>query len=130
MVTDKVLTKKEEKQCNYEMVVVIRPELSDDQLGTVINTISGFITGRGGAVSEVQRWGKKNLAYPIKRSNSGTYVLARFALKPGASKELENNLRISEPVLRHLLIKLESKTGALIPNKAEAKPVVPATSGS
>jgi small subunit ribosomal protein S6 len=108
MVTEeKVLTKKADKLCSYEMVVIINPQLSDEQLETVINNTNNFITGKGGVVSEVVRWGKKNLAYPIKHLSSGTYILTRFTLKPGFSKELENNLRISEPVLRHLLIKLE-----------------------
>ena len=108
MVTEKVLTKKEDKLCSYEMVVIISPQVLDEQLETVINNISNFITGRGGVISEIARWGKRTLAYPIKHFSSGTYILAKFTLKPGASKELENSLRISEPVLRHLLIKLES----------------------
>src|SRR3989337_736794 len=109
MVTDKVVTKKEEKLCNYEMVVVISPEVVDEQLETVVNNISNFITGRGGAVSETERWGKRTLAYPIKHFVSGTYILSRFTLKPAACKELENNLRISEQVVRHLLIKLDGE---------------------
>jgi len=107
MVTENVLTK-EEKQVSYEMVVIIRPELADEQLEAAINNISGFITGRGGAVSEINRWGKRNLAYPIKHSISGTYILMKFTLKPAVCKELENTLKISEQVLRHLLIKVES----------------------
>ena len=108
MVTEKVITKKEDKLCSYEMVVIISPQLIDEPLEAVINNISNFVTGKGGTVSEIVRWGKRNLAYPIKHFSSGTYILAKFTLKPAASKELENNLRISEPVLRHLLIKLES----------------------
>jgi len=108
MVTEKVLTKKEDKLCSYEMVVIISPQLIDEPLEAVINNISNFITGRGGVISEIARWGKRTLAYPIKHFSSGTYILAKFTLKPAASKELENSLRISEPVLRHLLIKLES----------------------
>ena len=108
MVTDKVITKKEARLCNYEMVVVISPEVVDEQLESVINNISGFITGMGGTVPEVERWGKRNLAYPIKHFVEGSYVIAQFKLKPAFGKELEANLQISEEVLRHLLIKLNS----------------------
>jgi small subunit ribosomal protein S6 len=107
VMTDKTVTKKAERQGNYEMVVIISPEIADEQLETVINNMSTFITGRGGTVVEVARWGKRMLAYPIKHFNSGTYFLIRFTLKTGACKELESNLKISEQVLRHLLIKLD-----------------------
>jgi len=56
----------------------------------------------------VERWGKRRLAYPIEHFMEGNYVLARFKLKPALSKELEANLRISEELLRHLLIKLSN----------------------
>lgn len=118
MVTDKVITKKAERLCNYEMVVIISPEVVDEQLEAVISNISGFITGMGGTISEIERWGKRNLAYPIKHFVSGTYVLARFTLKPTSCKEMENNLKISEPVLRHLLVKLDTMP--------VAKPTTPA----
>ncbi len=108
MVTEKVLTKKEDKLCSYEMVVIISPQLIDEQLESAINNISNFITGKGGTVSEIVRWGKRNLAYPIRHFPSGTYILTKFTLKPNFSKELETHLKISEPVLRHLLVKLDS----------------------
>ena len=118
MVTEKAVTKKEDKLCGYEMVVIISPQLMDEQLEAAINNISNFITGKGGVVSEIVRWGKRNLAYPIRHFPSGTYILTRFTLKPSFSKDLENILRISEPVLRHLLVKLDSGPAV--------KPVVPA----
>ena len=107
MVTEKTLVSKEEKVVAYEMVVIINPTLIDDALETAVNNISDFITNRGGVISEVNRWGKRSLAYPIKRAVSGTYILMKFSLKAAACKELETTLKISDQVLRHLLIKLE-----------------------
>jgi len=89
----------------YELIVVISPEVEDKSLDTLIENIGQFITVRGGAVSEVERWGKRKLAYPIEHFLEGNYVLNRFQLKPAAGKELEANLKISDEVLRHLLIK-------------------------
>jgi small subunit ribosomal protein S6 len=53
----------------------------------------------------VEKWGKKKLAYPIKHFLEGNYVLTRFKVSPAQCKELEANLKITEEVLRHLLIK-------------------------
>ncbi len=92
---------------DYELVIVINPEITEDGLETVLNGINQYITGKGGVVSDVERWGKKKLAYPIKHFLEGIYILARFKLRPSFGRELEANLRISDEVLRHLLIKVE-----------------------
>ena len=98
----------EEKRLHdYELVFVISPEIDDDALENTITNISQFITGKGGVIADVERWGKKKLAYPLKKFLEGTYVLARFQMDPKYSKELEANLHISEEVLRHILIVVE-----------------------
>ena len=108
MVSNKVLTEKEEQLRDYEMVLVISPEVAEGEFEATIDDLSRFITGRGGAISDIERWGKRRLAYPIMRFVEGNYILARFKLKPEFGKELEADLRISEKLLRHLLIRLDS----------------------
>ena len=98
----------EEQLRDYELVLIISPEVEGEALNTTIDNLSQFITGRGGVVSDVEPWGKRKLAYPIKHFVEGSYVLTRFKLKPTLSKELEANLQISGEVLRHLLVKLSS----------------------
>ncbi len=93
---------------DYELVLIISPEVGDEALDATIDNVSKFITGSGGTISNVERWGKRRLAYPIKHFAEGSYVLTQFKLKPALSKEFEANLQISEEVLRHLLIKLGS----------------------
>jgi small subunit ribosomal protein S6 len=93
---------------DYELVVIISPEVTDEAVDGVIGRISQFITENGGSVSNIERWGKRKLAYPIKHFLEGNYVLARFKLKPKLSKELEASLEISEEVFRHLLTRLDS----------------------
>ena len=88
-------------------MVVISPEVEGEKLDATIDSMSQLITGKGGIISEVERWGKRRLAYPIKRFIDGSYVLFRFKFQPALSKEVEASLRISEEVLRHLLIKIE-----------------------
>ncbi len=94
------------KPQDYELVYIIRPETEEAELEARIEGISQFITGNNGTVSEVEKWGKKKLAYPIRHFLEGNYVLTRFSMSPTKCKQLEASLRISEDVLRHLLIKL------------------------
>ena len=93
---------------DYELVLIISPEIEDEKFDTTIDKVSQFITERGGNISQVERWGKRRLAYPIQHFMEGNYVLSRFKLKPTVSKELQANLQISEEVLRYLLIKLSN----------------------
>jgi small subunit ribosomal protein S6 len=111
MATKKVAARKkteieEEPLRDYEMVIIVNPEVADENLDGVIDSISKVITGKDGTVSEVDRWGKRKMAYPIKQFTEGSYVLARFKFRPSLSKELEADLQISDQVLRHLLIRL------------------------
>ncbi len=104
-----VLTVEEKGLNNYDLVFIISPEVADDALEATVNNVSQFITGKGGTVANIDRWGKKKLAYPLKHFLEGNYVLVKFKMKPSWSKELETSLQISENILRHLLIKLETK---------------------
>ena len=90
---------------DYELIYIVSPELDDDALESRVEGISKFIAGRDGVVSDSQRWGKKKLAYPLKHFLEGNYVLTKFKISPARCKELEASLKISEEILRHLLIK-------------------------
>ena len=105
--SENVVTVEDKVLRDYELVIIISPEITEDGLEAKINGINQYITGKGGAVSDIERWGKKKLAYPIEHFLEGIYVLTRFKLRPSFGRELEANLRISDEVLRHLLIKVE-----------------------
>ena len=107
-VSRKALKVEDKRLHDYEMVLILSPEVVDEKFDAIIDNVSQFITERGGIISEVERWGKKRLAYPIKHFMEGSYVLTRFKLRPTLGKELEANLQISDEILRHLLIKLSS----------------------
>ncbi len=96
---------------DYEMVLIISPEIIDEALDNTIDKISKFITENGGTISDAERWGKRKLAYPIKHFMEGNYVLTRFQLKPTSCKEFESKLQVSEEILRHLLINLGDSPG-------------------
>jgi small subunit ribosomal protein S6 len=99
---------KDKRTQEYELVCILDPEMSDEDLETSANNITQYITGKEGMVDAVDKWGKKKLAYPIRHFIEGNYVLTKFKMSPARCKELEANLRISEDVIRHLLIKVGS----------------------
>ena len=105
----KEIEKVEDTRLNdYELVFIVSPEVYDEALESKIDGVSQFITNRDGVISGVERWGKKKLAYPVGHFLEGNYVLTRFKINPARCKELEANLKISEEILRHLLVKLSS----------------------
>jgi len=106
-VSKKALDVRDEQLRDYELVLIISPEIVDEALNTTIDNVSQLITTKGGIISNVEQWGKRKLAYPVEHFMEGNYVLTRFKLKPALGKELEANLQISEEVLRHLLVKIE-----------------------
>lgn len=107
MVTKEEAQPTEQLQYDYELVFIVSPEVADDAIEPLVNNINQFITGKGGTVGEIARWGRKKLAYPIKHLMEGNYVLVKFKLDPSANKELETNLKISEKIIRYLLIKID-----------------------
>jgi small subunit ribosomal protein S6 len=108
MVAENVVTEEAEGLRDYELVLIVSPQLADEAFDATIDKYSKFITGKGGTIGDTQRWGKRRLAYPIKHFGEGNYVLLKTKMKPAVSRDLEANLRISEEVVRHLLVRVDS----------------------
>jgi small subunit ribosomal protein S6 len=90
------------------MVLVFRPELGGDQdVPTAVERVTGMISTSGGEVSKVDVWGRRRLAYPIKRFTEGDYVLTQFMLEPDRVRDLESGLKLNEDVIRHLVVRLD-----------------------
>ena len=89
----------------YELVVILSPEIGDDVIGSSLERLQQGITGRGGEVVDVNHWGRRRLAYPISKHLEGNFVVSQIKLDPGQVPDLESSLRISEEVIRHLIIK-------------------------
>lgn len=90
---------------NYELTYIISPDVADDEVQAVIDSVNGLVSGKGGTVNEVAiPWGRRKLAYPIKSHLEGTYVVTQMDLAPTAVKEIESTLRIREDILRHLVV--------------------------
>ena len=91
--------------CDYELVAIVSPEANDDAVAGKIDGVGQLIAGRQGVVDETQRWGKKRLAYPIKKYIEGSYALVRFKLEPSYILELREVLESDVDVLRYLVVK-------------------------
>lgn len=94
---------------DYELVVVLSPDVGDEGYPATIERISNFIQDRGGEIKNVDQWGRRRLAYPIHRHLEGYYAVTRFVSEPATIRPLEANLDLAEDVLRHLVIKLDEK---------------------
>ena len=90
---------------DYELVVILSSELAEEEVPAAIDRLSQLIADRGGEVREVNRWGRRKLAYPIKRQVEGNYLVTQVRLDPRRTSDIEAGLRISEEVLRHLLVR-------------------------
>jgi len=88
---------------NYELVCIAQPDLDETAFNEVVDSVKGWITEAGGTVDKVDVWGKRKLAYLIRKQREGQYVLFHVALAPDTTKELERKIRFLEPVMRHML---------------------------
>jgi small subunit ribosomal protein S6 len=91
---------------DYELVAIISPEVDEDGLAKIVDKVTQSINSRGGAVEETKNWGKRKLAYPVKRFMEADYVLARFKLMPKSVRELESEIGSLADVLRYLVVKV------------------------
>ncbi|MHB9093514.1 MAG: 30S ribosomal protein S6 [Eubacteriales bacterium] len=91
----------------YEVMYIVRPELDEEQNNAVIEKFKGLIENNGGEIAKLDKWGKRKLAYEIKRSREGFYVLMEFNGEANAVAELDRVFRITDEVLKHLIIREE-----------------------
>ena len=91
---------------DYELVMILSPEATEEEASVTVERVDGLIAAAGGSVTEHQTWGLRHLAYPVKKFQEGNYVLARFALDPGAVLGLNRTLSASEDILRFLMTRV------------------------
>jgi small subunit ribosomal protein S6 len=91
----------------YESIFIIRPSLPDDDTNQLIEKIKGLLEKAGAAVLIVENWGKKKLAYEIKRERRGTFVYMHFKAAGNVVGELEHAYRLEDSVLKFLTVRLE-----------------------
>ena len=102
---------------DYELVMVLSPEADEDEVAATVDRVSKLISERGGTVSDLETWGVRRLAYPIRRFQEGHYLLTRFALDASDVLELDRSLNGSEDVLRYLVTRVDKSDHKAEPNK-------------
>lgn len=92
---------------DYEVVLIIHPDLDEAAFTAAVEKVSGWITTAGGTVNKVDVWGRQRMAYAILKQREGQYVLLNVQMPAEFITELERNLRLHEPVLRYMITKVE-----------------------
>jgi len=111
----------------YETIFIINPDLSEEDIKGLIEKVSGIIQSLQGEVSKIEEWGKKKLAYEVKKLSKGYFVLLHFMGTSQVLAELERNLRLIDAVLKYQTVRLDERgekiaqvlSGEKIPEKEE-----------
>jgi small subunit ribosomal protein S6 len=93
---------------NYEVMFIIEAALEQDKKEAAIEMVKEVISA-GGEVGKVNVWGNRKLAYPINKKNEGFYAVIEFAGKADLPKELDRRLKISDSIIRHIIINKDEK---------------------
>jgi small subunit ribosomal protein S6 len=91
----------------YETMLLLRPEQEEEQVTATVERIQGIIQADGGEMKNVDRWGKRRLAYEVNNQHEGIYLVLTFTSGPAALKEMNRVLGLAEEVLRHFTIRKE-----------------------
>ncbi len=93
---------------DYEVTFILNPNLADDEVTAQSERISTLITNAGGEIVEVHPWGgKRRLAYPIEHHRDGYYITTKFRTATSAAFNLDNQIKLNDNVMRHLVIRLD-----------------------
>jgi small subunit ribosomal protein S6 len=84
----------------YEIVYIAHPDLEDNALNEVNEKVKGWVTEAGGSVTKADFWGRRRMAYAIRKQKEGQYMVLRVKLEPTSVAAIERNLRFLEPVMR------------------------------
>lgn len=93
---------------NYETIFVMNPSLEEEAVKALIEKFKGLIENAGGTVENVDFWGKRRLAYEIKKVNEGIYTLFNFKANAELPKELDRVFKITDGIIRHIIVKQEN----------------------
>lgn len=106
---------------SYELVFIVHPQVQGEALTALLDNVRNLVERSGGKVVNVEPWGMRRLAYPIRKQWEGQYVLMRLDMEARGVAALEHDLRLLEPVLRHLVVRLEEDA-----QEPAAMPAIPA----
>jgi len=121
-----------EMQRTYELMFIVRPDMQDEDLDKLISTLESQATTAGATLKNVERMGKRRLAYMVRNFSDGMYILFTLEGNGEHIHELERRLRVTEPVIKFLTVRVDEeqkrldKVKALRASKVKARPAPPA----
>jgi small subunit ribosomal protein S6 len=93
----------------YELMFIVRPDMLDDDLDKLVSTLESTVGTAGGSVKSVERMGKRRLAYAVRRFHDGIYILLTIEGGGAVIHELERRLRVTEPVIKFLTVRIDEE---------------------
>ncbi len=102
----------------YELMFIVRPDMVEEEQDKLISTLSTVVTSSGGTVKSVEKMGKRRLAYVVRRFHDGLYLLLTVEGSGGLIAELERRLRVTEPVIKFLTVRIDEEQKRLDKIKA------------
>jgi small subunit ribosomal protein S6 len=102
----------------YELMFIVRPDMTDEDLEKLISTLQSTVPTAGGTVVKVEKMGKRRLAYTVRRFHDGIYVLMVVEGGGAVIHELERRLRVTEPVIKFLTVRIDEEQKRLAKIKA------------
>lgn len=91
----------------YEILFIADPGLGEPEVDALAAQVQGFVEQAGGSVQKVEKWGKKRLAYVVRRHNEGSYVLLVAEGAGGVIKEVERRLKVTDGIIRFLTVRVD-----------------------
>ena len=102
----------------HELMFIVRPDMVDEELDKIISTLENQVTTTGGTVRNVERMGKRRLAYKVRKFQDGVYILLTVEGTGALIHELERRLRVTEPVIKFLTVRIDEEQKRLDKIKA------------
>ncbi len=102
----------------YELMFIVRPDMPEEDLDKLISTLETAVSSSGGTMKNVEKMGKRRLAYTVRRFHDGMYILLTVEGSGGLVHELERRLRVTEPVLKFISVRIDEEQKRLDKIKA------------
>jgi small subunit ribosomal protein S6 len=93
---------------NYEVGLIVHPDTNPEALNELVAKVKGWIAEAGGSVSKVDLWGKRRMAYAIRKQRDGLYAFLYAEMPTTVTSILERNLRLTESILRFSIVRVEA----------------------
>lgn len=103
----------------YENLFIVKPDATEEEIDHLVDQMSKSVTGAGGTIDKVDKWGKRRLAYRIEKHREGSYILMQFSAEPATVKEFERRLRVQDSVIKFLTVRIDETLKRLDKRKKE-----------